>query len=108
MSTPERLAADLARVGIEQAEAAARSDWDAVGRHDQVRRALLDALRVSKVEDSPPVRESLAAAHAASLAVDQAFRAARPALNAEARRAKLGATAGKAYGLAAADDGLRS
>ncbi len=100
MSTAERLAADLARVGIEQAEAAARADWEAVGRHDQVRRVLLETLRKLNVEDSEPVRASLAEAQAASLMVDQAYRAARPALSSELRREKLGTAAGKAYELA--------
>ena len=103
MSTPERVAADLARIGIEQAEAAARSDWDAVARYDQVRRVVLEALRGKTVSDSAAVRASLNAAHAASLVVDQAFRAVRPTMGANARRAILGVAADRAYGLAAAD-----
>lgn len=100
MSTPERLAADLAQVGFEQAEAAARGDWDAVTRHDQVRRTLLDAMRAFSPDGSDEVRASLASAQAASRLVDQAFRVARPALTAEMRRQTIGATAGKAYGAA--------
>ena len=98
MSTAERLSADLAQIGFDQADAAARRDWDSVARYDQVRRVLLDALKTLDVRDSAEVRASLASAHLASLNVEQAFREARPALSAEMRREKMGVAAGKAYG----------
>ena len=100
MSTAERLAADLAQVGFEQAEAAARGDWDAVTRHDQTRRTLLEAMRAITPTDSPEVRASLASAQVAARQVEQAFRIARPALTAEMRRQSVGAAAGRAYGSA--------
>ena len=102
MSTAERLAADLAQIGFEQAEAAGRADWDAVSRYDQVRRTLLDGLRQLAPSDSAEVRSALASAHAASREVEQAFRIARPALSAEMRRERNGAAADAAYGAAGA------
>lgn len=98
MTAPERLAADLAHIGLEQAEAAGRGDWDAVRRYDQVRRTLLAALGAEAPVDSEDVRTSLRTVSLAAARVEQALRIAGQLMTAELRKARLGGRAGQAYG----------
>jgi hypothetical protein len=101
VSSPEQIAADLALVGLEQAEAAGRADWDAVERFDRVRRDLLDRLAAHAPRDLAPVRVALASAAGSARQVEQRFRLAQAAASADARRTRLGSRAGRAYGAAA-------